>query len=469
MRHRIPKLALFAIAVLCAEVPATAAIPAFARRYQTACQTCHVMIPKLNSFGEAVRRNGYRVPEWDETLIKDEPLSLGAEPWKELWPNAMWPSSLPGMPPIAIRGMVNYTNTTDDSGLNNAESSFAVPGIHLLAGGRMGQKFGWFLNEMLHPGQSHMLMQAHVIWNDVMGQVVPEFAMNLRAGAFQPRYFESYDRTTRLASSEPMWGNFHLMHWMLMGVVMAPNMFRLQNPQLGLELNGIINRRWYYALGLVNGDGTMGMTQHAGHTHKHAIDVNDHKDVYFNLKYKLGGRDMLGAFPDEEVSMDTKPTAGWVDNSLLIEAFAYRGVWPATAPLTGEDEFEYYGLSLRQTYEDLDFAVGYVHGDHDDPWAAAKKTEVDTWFAKAEYMFYPWFMFKAVYETMDWEEPPGTMTGMGYLGSLDATRVVVGPVFAPRANMSVIVEAVHYLEHEAADHNNLDDPNSFAVHWNWAF
>ena len=34
--------------------PATsAALPVFARRYQTACSTCHVQFPKLNPLGEA--------------------------------------------------------------------------------------------------------------------------------------------------------------------------------------------------------------------------------------------------------------------------------------------------------------------------------------------------------------------------------------------------------------------------------
>ena len=37
-------------------------IPAFARKYQTSCQTCHVAIPTLTPFGEAFRQNGYRFP-----------------------------------------------------------------------------------------------------------------------------------------------------------------------------------------------------------------------------------------------------------------------------------------------------------------------------------------------------------------------------------------------------------------------
>ena len=58
------------------------AIPAFARKYKTSCQTCHVMFPKLTAFGEAVRLNGYQIPGAEDVLVKDVPLALGSEPWK---------------------------------------------------------------------------------------------------------------------------------------------------------------------------------------------------------------------------------------------------------------------------------------------------------------------------------------------------------------------------------------------------
>ncbi len=58
------------------------AIPAFARKYQTSCQTCHVAFPKLNPFGEAFRLRGYRMPAETEDLIKESPVALGAQAYK---------------------------------------------------------------------------------------------------------------------------------------------------------------------------------------------------------------------------------------------------------------------------------------------------------------------------------------------------------------------------------------------------
>ena len=54
------------------------AVPAFARKYQTSCQTCHIVFPKLNAFGEAFRLRGYRLPGETEDMVKQPPVSLGA-------------------------------------------------------------------------------------------------------------------------------------------------------------------------------------------------------------------------------------------------------------------------------------------------------------------------------------------------------------------------------------------------------
>ena len=52
---------LTAVLVLFDGSPARA-VPVFSRKYQTSCQTCHTIFPKLNPFGQAFRFNGYRMP-----------------------------------------------------------------------------------------------------------------------------------------------------------------------------------------------------------------------------------------------------------------------------------------------------------------------------------------------------------------------------------------------------------------------
>ena len=53
---RVPLLAILAGSMLLVLIiPSASAVPAFSRKYETACQTCHVGFPKLNPFGEAFR------------------------------------------------------------------------------------------------------------------------------------------------------------------------------------------------------------------------------------------------------------------------------------------------------------------------------------------------------------------------------------------------------------------------------
>ena len=68
-------LLLSAAAVLIAGARPAGAVPVFARKYQTSCQTCHVIFPKLNAHGEAFRLNGYRMPaaHAEEEPIKEKP------------------------------------------------------------------------------------------------------------------------------------------------------------------------------------------------------------------------------------------------------------------------------------------------------------------------------------------------------------------------------------------------------------
>ena len=78
------------------------AVPIFARKYNTSCMTCHLAFPKLNAFGEAFKTNGYQLPN-DEVFVKEPPVWLGSEAYKRVWPNAVWPSSIPSNIPIAFQ------------------------------------------------------------------------------------------------------------------------------------------------------------------------------------------------------------------------------------------------------------------------------------------------------------------------------------------------------------------------------
>src|SRR5271165_4649866 len=89
-------------------------IPAFSRQYGTSCSTCHIDFPKLNDFGKAFKDAGFKFPKDDEQMLKIPPVMLGAPANAELWPKAIWPGTIPGIPPIGLR-MNNYLQYTGTS------------------------------------------------------------------------------------------------------------------------------------------------------------------------------------------------------------------------------------------------------------------------------------------------------------------------------------------------------------------
>ncbi len=96
LRKTIPSdvlraVACFALPGIAATVlllaPRAEAIPAFARKYETSCQTCHTVFPKLNAFGTAFRLNGYRMPASRRAcpnLVHDRASSPPTGTWRDV-------------------------------------------------------------------------------------------------------------------------------------------------------------------------------------------------------------------------------------------------------------------------------------------------------------------------------------------------------------------------------------------------
>ena len=115
-RFRTGKRFLLFLVLVLSVLPArqSLAIPAFSRMYGTSCSTCHIDFPQLNDFGKAFKDAGFKFPKDDESMIKIPPVMLGAPANAELWPKAIWPGSIPGIPPIGLR-MNNYFQYTGTS------------------------------------------------------------------------------------------------------------------------------------------------------------------------------------------------------------------------------------------------------------------------------------------------------------------------------------------------------------------
>src|SRR5215813_14123194 len=120
-KRKVRLLALLALTFWLSDT--ARAIPAFARMYGTSCSTCHIDFPKLNDFGKAFKDAGFKFPKDDAAMLKIPPVMLGAPANKELWPKAIWPGTIPAIPPISLR----YNNYFQYTGSSSSNFSALTP------------------------------------------------------------------------------------------------------------------------------------------------------------------------------------------------------------------------------------------------------------------------------------------------------------------------------------------------------
>ena len=332
------------------------AIPVFARKYQTACTTCHyASYPQLNAFGVAFRDRGYRIPPDDEVYVKDTPVTMGVEPWKKLFPNAVWPSDIPGLPPLSVLVNSNFT-VNPHRRMDTGKTAFdGVGEVELLMSGTYGESLsffgalGLFGRPDFTPSRTE-LERMFLVYS-------PQFFnlghhVNFQVGRFEPRAAPFRDHVDLLSSgAAPDFADT----W---AVVPASNYTGFHPSQQGIELFGGWNGpggkgglRW--ATGLVNGsptdmaiDGFSGVSTYPGVGSLMDIsaiqtavedkwsgkgDVNNAKDYYARLEYKIGGMGVLGS-TSQEASL--KMSKNWQDPSLTLGTFFYRGTTGAFKDIT---------------------------------------------------------------------------------------------------------------------------------------
>ncbi len=472
------------------------AIPVFARKYATSCITCHAGFPKLNSVGEAFRRNGYQFPKDDDLLVKDEPIPMGNEAYKEMWPNSIWPSDLPHLPPVAFRARLGFKQL-----LNRPEdgpaTDFQFPmDYSLISAGTLGEDISWYAGMVLagkgghggggdhgdggglEPELERMFVQFSNLFawskyddDDGMREgnrwfTLPQHAMNLRVGQFEPGVIAPW------ASIHRQWG----VTGRLPNVVSLSdthhengientNMFMIEPAQRGFELNGTIRQYNSYAIGLVNGNGSMG-----------AWDNNTDVDFYFRVARKWFGfpldgvlgeaqTDELADGGDEDVGDGLDPGMDfWREIQFETGFFGYFGRNTVMVNQEVEheltdndgndfelelnstvrmmpDTFQRIGFDTRFQFQDLDvFGVAYW-GWNDAPGAELeagnlenfRDLELFTYFVEADYHCKPWLTTYARYEQLRFDSDH-------FQEHKGISRAVVGAVFTVRTNMRIVTE-----------------------------
>jgi len=154
-------LSFVLVLIVCSQ---TFAIPAFARKYNMSCQTCHAPFPKLKAYGDEFAGNGFALADKDTPRYYintgDDQLSL----LREI--------------PLALR-IEGYTTFNN---LNSKKYDFSAPYlIKLLSGGTLSENisyyFYFFFSER---GEIAGLEDAFLMFNNLFNQ-----DLDLYVGQFQ--------------------------------------------------------------------------------------------------------------------------------------------------------------------------------------------------------------------------------------------------------------------------------------------
>jgi hypothetical protein len=312
-------------------------VPAFARRYGTSCQTCHVAFPKNTPFGDAFRRRGYHFPGGDEDVLREEAQKLGADANKDVFPGAVWPGEIPRLAPLSAVLMSNVTASSAQESKVSFAGVGASVGVNLAAslGDRISAWAGVTVSGSTAATAAVSIERAFVTLTPFDGPWA-----EVRIGRFEPSVL-----------SFSMHRTLGLMPW-LFGTPVGDNAFGLEPTQLGAEVVGILpGGRVTWAVGAVEGAGRPNLA----------------KDVYGHVAVKLGGLRFDGETPAGQPEL-TNP-APWREWSVQAGLFGYSGLASlgTLENASQDDRFWVAGGDVNAILGDANLIVAYTVSQHARP------------------------------------------------------------------------------------------------------
>jgi hypothetical protein len=214
---RISVQMLFLCMMLASGQPAQA-IPAFARKYGLPCSACHEGWPKLNSFGQTFKDNGYQLMN-----DRDAPIYQNA---------SYWPVAMRITPHWHYESVGN--STVDASGGGTTEqtiktSGFDLTGIDILTAGTLAKNISFLLVPSIDPGDGTVGFEsANVRFSNIAGSPW----LNFKFGKFE---LDGPLSEKRMMTLSNVGGIYQLYHFAPKGDV---NDFSFGENQIGMELMG---------------------------------------------------------------------------------------------------------------------------------------------------------------------------------------------------------------------------------------
>jgi len=428
------------------------AIPAFARQYGTSCSTCHLDFPKLNDFGKAFKDAGFKFPKDDAAMLKIPPVMLGTPANAELWPKAIWPGTIPGLPPIGLRMNTYFQYTGTSSSKFDAltppgtlppfvpQTDFETGSFSLFSAGNFGSEIAFWVDDVISfagSGADGGLGDAYLKFVNV-GRFLklPQNALNLRVGQFELEIPFTQARSIWISPYDIyLQANIGAMN-NVFAQQFVTNHFLLAGAAKGVELSGGRHTGGYnYSLAVVDqttdgGGGNSPYVPSAGGSSRggagFSSDAN-FKDIYTSFQYRFN----LERDRDSRNAIQAAGATGPHDHTYLnVGSYYFYGrsvqrllgatsegaetVITAREPfyrVGGNFTFNYHNLQVNGLYmyghdynllpinaqgnviplQNLSqsLPVGFVHGT---------PASFSGGFADVEWLAYPWMMVLMRYD-----------------------------------------------------------------------
>jgi hypothetical protein len=400
--------------------PKASAIPAFSRKYQTSCATCHSNYPELNDFGEAFKRNGFKFPKDDDSFVKEPPVLLGAKAQKEAFPGAIYPGEIPGTIPISFRYSGNFNYNSKRPGAVAATSFtprtdlFVPNSLTIISAGSFGQNISfWIDNDISTAGSGANGGLGDGYLKVDVGHYLglPSRAFNVRFGQFeldlpfsQARtiYPSAYDIFSEAGTPPPTTTGQTVFQ-------SINNPFFLGTPQRGIEIGGYANSG-NFTWSVATDDGTnscYGICSGGGAVP--SLTARNTKDVYVRISQRFN----LERDPQNRKEVQAAGPTGPRDHtSIRLGGFYYFGTnetnlansqFSAFTLGTIRDPFYRAGGDLRFKYRKIElFGVGMIGHDSNhiiditNPAAptvtAGPAVKYAGGFAGSNFWIYPWMI-----------------------------------------------------------------------------
>ncbi len=443
-------------------IPRTAAIPAFARKYQTSCSTCHNNYPELNDFGEAFKKNGFKFPKDDETFVKEAPVLLGAKAYQKVFPKAVYPGEIPGSIPLGFRysGSAMYNSKQPLSiGFLPRTDLFVPNTFTIIAAGSFGPTLSFWVDNDISAGGSNAaagLGDGYLKVNDLGHYIgLPKDTLNLRMGQFELDLPFTQARSVDLTPYD-IYSQASIAA--TQGTTNNPFVFGI--PQRGIEIGGYPNDgNFAWSVSLVNGS-------------NNGPALRNSKDVYVRVSQRLNlERD---ASVRKEVQA-AGPTGPRDHTSLRFGGFYYYGRNAlnvgGTTLGTIHEPFYRAGADFRFKYRHFElYGLGMYGHDTNllsgtSGFIPGAPVTFSGGFAQAEYWIYPWVIGLMRYDIVN--SPTDFLNGVSRHNSRN--RFSPGVQLLVRANIKVEFEYQHRWEEPVPGPQKFFRPNGFATGFDYVF